>query len=165
MASSCVRGGLDWILGKISLLREWSGTGPGCPGQWWSHHPWRGSKTVWMWHLGTWFSRPVWGCWGDSWTQWSYKSFPTLTILWFCDSKIKILTTVLTEPLGPGTSRYFCFWGRSEVCKSPGDGKHRSAQEPWGATVLAWPSVTRHGRFSGLFWKMLALRIFPMALF
>jgi len=27
------------------------------PGQWWSPHPWRGSKTVWMWHLGTWFSR------------------------------------------------------------------------------------------------------------
>ena len=20
--------------------------GPGCPGQWWSPHPWRGSKTV-----------------------------------------------------------------------------------------------------------------------
>jgi len=27
MASSCVRGGLDWILGKISLLREWSDIG------------------------------------------------------------------------------------------------------------------------------------------
>ena len=34
MASSCVRGGLGWILGKISLLKEWSGTGAGCPGQW-----------------------------------------------------------------------------------------------------------------------------------
>jgi len=31
-------------LGKISLLKECSGTGPGCPGQWWSPHPWRGSK-------------------------------------------------------------------------------------------------------------------------
>jgi len=57
MASGCIRGGLDWILGKISLLQEWSGIGPGCPGQWWSPHPWRGSKNVWMWHLGTWFSR------------------------------------------------------------------------------------------------------------
>jgi len=32
MASSCVRGGLDWILGKISSLKEWSGIGTGCPG-------------------------------------------------------------------------------------------------------------------------------------
>ena len=32
MASSCVRGGSVWILGKISLLKEWSGLGPGCPG-------------------------------------------------------------------------------------------------------------------------------------
>jgi len=36
----------DWILGKISLLREWSGIGTGCPGKWWSHHPWRCSKNV-----------------------------------------------------------------------------------------------------------------------
>ena len=57
LASSCIRGGLDWILGKISLLKEWSGIGTGCPGKWWSHHPWRGSKTVWMWHFKTWFNR------------------------------------------------------------------------------------------------------------
>jgi len=57
MASRCIRGGLDWLLGKISVLREWSGIGPGCPGQWGSPHPWRGSNTVWTWHLGTWFSR------------------------------------------------------------------------------------------------------------
>jgi len=56
-ASSCVRGGPGWILGKISLLKEWSDIGPGCPGQWWSPHPWRGSKNMRMWHLGTWFSR------------------------------------------------------------------------------------------------------------
>jgi len=37
---------LDWILGKISLLKERSGIGTGCPGQWWSPHPWRGSKNV-----------------------------------------------------------------------------------------------------------------------
>jgi len=38
--------GLGWILGKISFLKEWSGLGPGCPGQWWSPHPWRSSKNV-----------------------------------------------------------------------------------------------------------------------
>ena len=44
-------------IGEISFLREWSGVGPGCPGQWGSPHPWRGSDTVWLWHLGTGFSR------------------------------------------------------------------------------------------------------------
>jgi len=34
MASSCIRGGLDLILGKISSLKEWSGIGTGCPGRW-----------------------------------------------------------------------------------------------------------------------------------
>jgi len=52
-----LRGGLDWILGKISFLQEWSGLGPGCPGQWVSPHPWRSSKHVEMWHFRTWFSR------------------------------------------------------------------------------------------------------------
>jgi len=31
---------------KNSLLKEWSGIGTGCPGKWWSHHRWRGSKNV-----------------------------------------------------------------------------------------------------------------------
>jgi len=31
MASSCIREGLDRILGKISLLKEWSGIGTDCP--------------------------------------------------------------------------------------------------------------------------------------
>jgi len=33
------RGGLDCILGKISLLKEWSSIGTGCPGRWLSDHP------------------------------------------------------------------------------------------------------------------------------
>jgi len=57
MASGCVRGGLGWILGQMSSLREWSGVGTGCPGKWWSCHPWRGSKNMYMWHFRTWFSR------------------------------------------------------------------------------------------------------------
>jgi len=36
VASSCIRGGFDWILGKI--LKEWSGIGTGSPGKWWSFH-------------------------------------------------------------------------------------------------------------------------------
>jgi len=46
MASSCVRGGLDWVLGKIPLLKEWSDIETGCPGQWWSPHPWSYLKNV-----------------------------------------------------------------------------------------------------------------------
>jgi len=57
MASSCVRGGLDEVLGKISLWKEWSGTGIGCPGRWRSPHPWRCLKNLWMWHFRIWFSR------------------------------------------------------------------------------------------------------------
>ena len=56
MASSCIRGGLDWILGKISLLKEWSGIGIGFPGRWLNHHPWRCLKNMQVWHFGTWFS-------------------------------------------------------------------------------------------------------------
>jgi len=46
MASSCIRGGLDVIFGKISFLKEWPGIGIGCPGKWWSHHPWRSSNNM-----------------------------------------------------------------------------------------------------------------------
>jgi len=31
---------------KKSVLKEWSGTGTGCPGQWWSHHPCKRSKNL-----------------------------------------------------------------------------------------------------------------------
>jgi len=40
-ASSCSRGDLDLILGKISSLKGLSSIGIGCPGKSWSHHPWR----------------------------------------------------------------------------------------------------------------------------
>ena len=36
MASICTRGGSGCMLGKISSQKEWSGTGTGCPGWWWS---------------------------------------------------------------------------------------------------------------------------------
>ena len=34
MAWSCVRGDLDWVLGKGPSQPGWSGTGTGLPGQW-----------------------------------------------------------------------------------------------------------------------------------
>jgi len=46
MASSCIRGGLDYVLGKISLLKEWSDIRIGSPRGWWSHHPWRCLQNV-----------------------------------------------------------------------------------------------------------------------
>jgi len=42
---------------KNVFMKEWSGLGAECPGRWWGHRPWRSSKTVWMWHLGTGCSR------------------------------------------------------------------------------------------------------------
>ncbi|KAK4809894.1 hypothetical protein QYF61_023381 [Mycteria americana] len=56
MASSCARGDLDWILGNFTSPKGLSSIGPGCPGQWWSRHPWRYLKAVWMRCLGTWCS-------------------------------------------------------------------------------------------------------------
>lgn len=54
MASGCASGGLHWILGKMSSLKMWSGTGPGCPGSGESPSL-KHSNPVWMWHLGPWF--------------------------------------------------------------------------------------------------------------
>jgi len=45
------------MLGKTSLLKEWSDIGIGCPGRWLSPHPWRCLKNVWIWHFGIWFTR------------------------------------------------------------------------------------------------------------
>ena len=85
MASSCAREGSGWMLGNTPSLKGWSGTGMGCPGKWWSHRPWRCSRNVWTFCWGTWFSENHWW-WANGWTGWSCGSFPTLAILWFCDS-------------------------------------------------------------------------------
>jgi len=71
-------------IGKISSLKEWSGVGPGCPGQWGSPHPWRGSENVWMWHLGTWFSR----CGGVGVTVGPDDLRGLSQPDWFCDSQM-----------------------------------------------------------------------------
>ena len=54
MALSCAMTGSDWILGVISFQKEWWGSGTDCPGRWWSHGLWGCSRTVEMWHWGTW---------------------------------------------------------------------------------------------------------------
>ena len=56
MASSCVRGGLEWILGNFTSLKGLSSIGTGCPGKGLSPHPWGYLKAVWMRCLGTWCS-------------------------------------------------------------------------------------------------------------
>ena len=39
------------VLGKSYSPKEWWGTGTGCTERWWSHLPWRCSRTVEMWQL------------------------------------------------------------------------------------------------------------------
>ena len=56
-ASSSQTAIICWILGKIYSQKEWWGVGTGCPGRWWSHHPWRSSRKGQMWHWRTWFSK------------------------------------------------------------------------------------------------------------
>ena len=46
------RGGSGWTLGKICSPKEWLGIGTGCPGRWWSHHPWNSSRNMEMWQRG-----------------------------------------------------------------------------------------------------------------
>jgi len=41
-------------LGEISSQEGWWGSGTGCPGRGCSHHPWRCSEKVEMWHWATW---------------------------------------------------------------------------------------------------------------
>ena len=55
MLSNFARGDLDWMLGKISLLKGWSSIGTGCSGKWLSHHSWRYLRGVDV-DLGTQFS-------------------------------------------------------------------------------------------------------------
>jgi len=45
-ASSCSRGGLDYILGKISSPKGLSSIGTGSLGKWLGHHPWRYLKDM-----------------------------------------------------------------------------------------------------------------------
>jgi len=33
----------------------------------------------------------AWWCWGDGWTWWSQRSFPTLMILWCCSMIQRLL--------------------------------------------------------------------------
>ena len=40
LTSSCTREDAGWMLGEISLPKECSGTGTGCPGRQLGHHPW-----------------------------------------------------------------------------------------------------------------------------
>ena len=68
MALSSTRGDSRTILEKISSQKEWLSSGIGCP-RWWSYHPCRCSRTMWMWYWGTWLVGMVW--WSDSWTCWS----------------------------------------------------------------------------------------------
>ena len=46
MALNCNRGGLDWTFGKNFSQKEWSDSGIGCPGRWWSDHPWMYLRVV-----------------------------------------------------------------------------------------------------------------------
>jgi len=67
MASSCTRGGSGWILGRISSLKEWSGTGTAAQGV-------VGSPSLEVFKkrvdvvLGTWFTGQYWRL-VDSWTR------------------------------------------------------------------------------------------------
>ena len=87
IAPSCTRGDSSWILGKISPLKQWSGTGMGCPGRWLSHCPWGVQKIFRCCAKECGLVEKYW--WKvDSWTRWSWRSFPTLAILWWISRSV-----------------------------------------------------------------------------
>lgn len=59
MALSCARGGLGSGLGNIYLLKGYWSDLEQAVKEMVNYHPWKYSKNVWMWHLGTWFSYNV----------------------------------------------------------------------------------------------------------
>ena len=61
---NCCMHASRWILGKNSSWMEWSGTDTGCPGRWWTHHHWRCSRNIEMWHWGPWLVGNI----GSRWT-------------------------------------------------------------------------------------------------
>jgi len=62
LVSTISKGGSGWILGRTSP-KGWSGSGTGCPGEWWSHHPWGCSRTMEMWYWVTWLVGSISGRW------------------------------------------------------------------------------------------------------
>lgn len=94
MASSCARGNSAWILGKCSALKEWLSIGMDCPGKCIVIIP-RGVSE--MSGLGT-----LWWCLVKGGICWSWRSFPTLTTGWFCDSHAIRCCVCTPKPGGPG---------------------------------------------------------------
>jgi len=75
----CAGMGISWMQARsltVPVSERVDRIGTDCPGRWWGHHPWRCSRTVEMWHLGTWLEGIVEGGWGWAWG--SEMSFPTL---------------------------------------------------------------------------------------
>ncbi|TRZ22351.1 hypothetical protein HGM15179_004769 [Zosterops borbonicus] len=55
-----------------------------CPEKWWSHHPKKSSKNIWMWYLGTWFNGKDGGVVGLMFDLLTLPGFFSLMMLWFC---------------------------------------------------------------------------------
>ena len=85
-----------WTWGRTSSLWGWWSTGKGCPGRLWSLLLWRYSRPAWTRSCA---ACCRWPCFGrrvglDD----PQRSFPTPTILWFCDSVIPGDRQHVTQP-------------------------------------------------------------------
>ena len=83
------------------LLREWWGSGTGCPEVLWMPHPCRCLGPGWMWpwaiRSSTWSSSWQPCLWQGFGTWWSLRSLPTQAILWFYENR-----PLLASPEGKG---------------------------------------------------------------
>ena len=70
MVHCCIRGGLDWTLGSISLQRRWSSIGTGSLERWLMPHTCQCFRGIWTMPLITCFN--FWSAlnWSGSWVRW-----------------------------------------------------------------------------------------------
>lgn len=83
--SSCIRGGLEWTLGRMSSLREYkeSSTGMGCPKKWRSCIQEMRRWSIKRYGLVMRFSRSGW--WLDLMTVKIFSNLDDSVTLWFCE--------------------------------------------------------------------------------
>jgi len=101
-ALGCTKAGLGWILGKISSPKEQSGAGTDCPVSGGSHCPWGCSRSMGIWH---------WGTWSVGILVWVGVGLGGLRALlqpeWFCDSIILLVVRAV--------GLYWTVWKMSET--------------------------------------------------
>jgi len=143
MTSSCIRGGLDWILGKMSSLkvvRHWTRLPRAVVGSL-SLEGFKKRVDVALQDR----IYQAWWCWVGGWCWWSWRSFPTLMILWF----YSLMAAACQMPVVTCNCKAFCQgWSHgTPVSRTSSSGE---ATQPRGRAPSQCRGGGRWARGSGL---------------